>query len=96
MIPEGTALGQPHTNTMERSPHPKSLPAVPQPQGPGYPYCSRLTGSLVLYSRKTSAPLTTPTTAIPGCPLSGDRGQLPELALELLILEACQGAVIWV
>lgn len=27
MIPEGTALGQPHTNTMERSPHPTSFPS---------------------------------------------------------------------
>lgn len=39
MIPEGTALDQPHTNTMERSPPSHlisfSLPAVPQPQGPG-------------------------------------------------------------
>lgn len=27
MILEGTALGQPHTNTMERSPHPTSFPS---------------------------------------------------------------------
>lgn len=34
MIPVWTALCQSHTNTMERSPHPTSLPAVTQPQGP--------------------------------------------------------------